>query len=701
MASPQESSGHDYSTKSPPCTVHEQAEPGGGGVAGELFTVENVAFTSCDGDSQVENIDKAEDIEQAPGPSGLQAPVIVQQAFCGEDDPPSLCEYERLRERNIREREEAMKEAMDEINEAKQEMKDNAPGVVDKRKALEELGGKNKRRKKEVVQVRRSGRDRKPVTYTVDEDLDGRSRKRTRGVTENNSTVRRRSTNARAQVSSTRTLRPRQPVDYAEIPELEADGFIWCSTCATEEYNGCEKHVTLFGDNKMFKLEIGQSAIKGVNVGQGLFNRGKFIPEGTLFGPYTGNFIPAAEYEEVEKAGMESGNAWEIRDKDNKKTVGFIDPGMKPDPTVHWMSKVNYASMASEQNLVGFQLAGQVYYRAIMGIRVGRELLVFYGETYARGLGIKMEKFEKYLGKEDHTKEAVRCDYCSTTMDREGLDKHLGNKKRGGYRCKARQAAEMVRMADNGERKNVCKECGKGFRKKSELQRHGTVLTKLRPFVCEVAGCMKSYTQVQHLNLHRRSVHEGVIHECPECGERFNVKGNMTKHFKSVHLQEKPYKCDKCGLCFGNSSVLQRHIETVHEKIKAFNCEYCDKNFSQASYRKIHIDAVHSLIRYPCTWWQGCSATLSRKGQVKIHIRQVLTKEWSWECQLCEDQLNIWWGCITPGLMDNHKAKKHPVEWEEEQDAYRKEHPFICKYKKCVNSFATKVEVDRHQKKMH
>ena len=419
MASAQDSLGQEDSTKPPPCTIHEQAEVVGGGVAGESFTVENVVSTSCDGDSQTENTDKAEEIEEAVGPSGLQAPVLVQQAVCGEDDPPSLCEYERLRERNIREREEAMKEAMEEIDEAKQDMRNNAPGVADKRKAVEDMGGKNKRRKKEVVQVRRSGRDRKPVTYTVDKDLDGRSRKRTRAapVKNSTSTVVKRSTNARAQVSSTRTLRPRQPVDYAEIPEPEADGFIWCSTCGTEEYNGCEKHVTLFGDNKMFKLEIGPSAIKGVNVGQGVFNRGKFIPEGTLFGPYTGNFIPAAEYVEVEKAGMESGNAWEIRDKDNKKTVGFIDPGMKPDPKVHWMSKVNCACTASEQNLVGFQLAGQVYYRAIVGIRVGRELLVFYGETYARGLGIKMDKFEKYLGKEDQTKEAVRCDYCSSTMD--------------------------------------------------------------------------------------------------------------------------------------------------------------------------------------------------------------------------------------------------------------------------------------------
>ena len=117
MSSSQESAGQEDSTKFPPCTIHEQAEPGGG-VAGESLNVKNDVYTPCDGDSQVENTDKVEDIEEAAGTSGLQAPVLVQQAICGEDDP-SLSEYERLRERNIREREEAMKEAMDEIDEAK------------------------------------------------------------------------------------------------------------------------------------------------------------------------------------------------------------------------------------------------------------------------------------------------------------------------------------------------------------------------------------------------------------------------------------------------------------------------------------------------------------------------------------------------------------------------------------------------------
>merc|ERR1719341_373554 len=131
-----------------------------------------------------------------------------------------------------------------------------------------------KRKKVEpVVEVRRSGRERKPVSYVVEEDLDGRSRMRGSKVgggrrkkdTSKSPTARRGRAMAKQDhppslPSSSRTLRPRKHVDYSEVPEPEADGFIWCSTCNKEEYNGCETHITYFGDNKEFKLEVEKSS---------------------------------------------------------------------------------------------------------------------------------------------------------------------------------------------------------------------------------------------------------------------------------------------------------------------------------------------------------------------------------------------------------------------------------------------------------
>jgi KRAB domain-containing zinc finger protein len=258
----------------------------------------------------------------------------------------------------------------------------------------------------------------------------------------------------------------------------------------------------------------------------------------------------------------------------------------------------------------------------------------------------------------------------------------------------------MVRMAETGARKFICKVCVKGFKSSSELSQHGPTHTNVKAYKCDVEGCTKSYAGNNNLYNHKKPVHEGVYHECPECGKRFGVKGNMTQHYKMVHEEEKNFKCDKCGLQFSAKHHLTRHVKTVHEKIRAFKCEQCGKSFGHASSRKEHVEGVHYNIRYPCTW-QGCTHQAYTKSSLKFHVRRAHTKEWSWECQLCEDQLDIWWGCITPGEMKKHRAKKHPVEWEEEQETYRRDHPFICKYKKCLNRYKTDVEKDRHQVKMH
>ena len=86
--------------------------------------------------------------------------------------------------------------------------------------------------------------------------------------------------------SSRWVLRPRKPVSYTETQEPDADSYIWCSGCNSMEYHGCEVHTTLFGDNKMFKLVVGNSSVKAKNAGLGVFNKGTGkIPEGTLFGP--------------------------------------------------------------------------------------------------------------------------------------------------------------------------------------------------------------------------------------------------------------------------------------------------------------------------------------------------------------------------------------------------------------------------------
>jgi KRAB domain-containing zinc finger protein len=136
-------------------------------------------------------------------------------------------------------------------------------------------------------------------------------------------------------------------------------------------------------------------------------------------------------------------------------------------------------------------------------------------------------------------------------MDREEkLEDHVGKGVNGRYKCGVKHAMEMVRMAESGESKHICQVCGKGFKEKSGLLRHSTAHSKEKLFHCDVDGCDKTYTRHSKMVQHKKVAHEGVYHECEECGRRFGQKSDMMKHYKTVHLEEKHYKYSKCGVQF-------------------------------------------------------------------------------------------------------------------------------------------------------
>lgn len=54
----------------------------------------------------------------------------------------------------------------------------------------------------------------------------------------------------------------------------------------------------------------------------------------------------------------------------------------------NWMRFVNCSRCEDEQNLVAYQYRGEIYYRTYKSVSPGKELLVWYGESYAKDLGI-------------------------------------------------------------------------------------------------------------------------------------------------------------------------------------------------------------------------------------------------------------------------------------------------------------------------
>ena len=58
----------------------------------------------------------------------------------------------------------------------------------------------------------------------------------------------------------------------------------------------------------------------------------------------------------------------------------------------NWLRYINCSRTESEQNLVAFQYHGEIYYRAYKDIKTNQELLVWYGDEYAKNLGIVPDK---------------------------------------------------------------------------------------------------------------------------------------------------------------------------------------------------------------------------------------------------------------------------------------------------------------------
>ena len=65
-----------------------------------------------------------------------------------------------------------------------------------------------------------------------------------------------------------------------------------------------------------------------------------------------------------------------------------MDVDAKDTSMSNWLRYVNCARHISEQNVVASTCGGHIYYRTIADIAPHTELLVDYGEAYAKWLGI-------------------------------------------------------------------------------------------------------------------------------------------------------------------------------------------------------------------------------------------------------------------------------------------------------------------------
>ncbi|UYV81383.1 PRDM9 [Cordylochernes scorpioides] len=311
-------------------------------------------------------------------------------------------------------------------------------------------------------------------------------------------------------------------------------------------------------------LSIEQSGIPGA--GLGVWTDVRFEAR-TLFGPYEGVITDQRPTQ---------GYAWQLYG--GGKRPRYVDASQ--ESCSNWLRYINCANMESRQNLVAFQYRGHIFYRSYKTILPGTELLVWYGTSFARELGIDLL--------EDPLSERLQAVYEA-----------INGKKMFQCTMCQRIFANQALLASHTSRKHpsslitkTCQLCPYSTTNVYQFRIHYKIHLKDEIFRCNTCGrtFLRQGTFEKHMYLHTGK----EMHECPKCNKKFLKQQYLDMHDKKVHQKEFRFICPFCGKAFCNESLLEIH-ERTHTGQKPYRCEKCGIRTAHASTLRKHILKLHKL----------------------------------------------------------------------------------------------------------
>ncbi|KAH9811215.1 hypothetical protein DFH28DRAFT_1085052 [Melampsora americana] len=109
-----------------------------------------------------------------------------------------------------------------------------------------------------------------------------------------------------------------------------------------------------------------------------------------------------------------------------------------------------------------------------------------------------------------------------------------------------------------GGRSQITNPCLQFSNSRNQNQTNFTEPVPPPKWVCDYAGCGKTFTRGFNLTQHKAAIHRDERRfECAYCAATFYRRNDLARHERS-HTGERPYKCE-CGQSFTRTDLLTRH----------------------------------------------------------------------------------------------------------------------------------------------